>query len=426
MRFLSIVFLNLIASSLVHATCTSEFTIEDAIGPATLDLVERVLNSAKEDKCVSVLASINTPGGNLQTTRLIVERILNSEIPVLCVVAPSGAHAGSAGAIILQACHVAGAFEATNLGAATPVASTGQEMPEDLRKKLINDTKSWIEGIVKLRGRNVQFAKDIVEIAKAVSAEEAKKLGAIDWVGTKKQDFLAFANKREVRLKENQVVKVEVGDLKAKPLDVRYKVLAFVTNPQLAYFIFLGSIGLLYFELTHPGIIAPGVVGAIGLAISLVSMHMLEVQVGGLLLIALGVILLILEMFVTSFGVLGIGGVVSFFLGSIFLYNPETSGYQLPFSVVLPTTLFLAAVLIGISYMAMQSFKAKKRATYDVLIGQKGVVSKVTSADGKTCFIDIEGEIWKAVSDEAVQIGQSVDVYSHKGFTLNIKPLKEG
>ncbi|MEK6554136.1 MAG: nodulation protein NfeD, partial [Bdellovibrionota bacterium] len=240
------------------AACTLEVDIIGAIGPASLDLITRVQGRAEKAGCKSILLQINTPGGSLQTTRMIVERILDSEIPFLCLVAPAGAHAGSAGAIIMQACHVAGGLETTNLGAATPISSDGAQIAEDLRKKIMNDTRSWVEGLAQLRGRNVEFARDIVEKAKSVSSKEAVQLRAIDWVGNNKIEFLKFASTKTVQLQSKKDSAVLVGPLQTFALDLRYRVMDLVTNPQIAYILFMGSLGLLYFEMTHPGSIVPG------------------------------------------------------------------------------------------------------------------------------------------------------------------------
>ncbi len=406
--------------------CVLEVPIISAIGPASLDLIDRSLALAKKNNCSSILAVINTPGGSLQSTRYIVERILNSEIPFLCLVGPSGAHAGSAGAIILQACHVAGAMEATNIGAATPVSGGGQEMGEDMRNKIMNDTRSWVEGLAKLRGRNEEFARDIVEKATAVPAEKALEIKAIDWVGAKKDEFVKFANAKEVKLSEDKSIKVIANEdsIIEMPLDFRYQVLDIVTHPQFAYLIFMGSIGLLYFELTHPGVIVPGVIGAVGLVISLFSMHMLDISSTGILLILLGIGLMIAEAFVASFGALGLGGVVAFFLGSLFLYDPSFSGYSLPMQTILPTTILLGLLMLGIAYLAFSTRERKSQNTSESLIGRTGRVRSV--ADGEMRGqVFIFGELWGFKSKDKVQINDLVKVTAIKGFKLTVEKINE-
>lgn len=405
--------------------CVMEVTIDGAIGPATLDFIQRAEKRVRQNQCGSMLLLINTPGGNLQTTRLIVEGILNSDFPVLCLIYPSGAHAGSAGAIIMQACHVSGAMEATNIGAATPISGGGEKLPDDLRKKMINDTRSWVEGLAKLRSRSEQFARDIVEEAKAVTAREALKINAIDYVAESKADFLRFAEGRTVKLNANREAKVTIGEVHVLQQDLRYKVMDLLMNPQVAYIMFMGSLALLYFELTHPGMIAPGVIGGVGLLISLISMHMLDVTWGAVLLILAGIGLMLAEAFVAGFGILGVGGIVSFFVGSLFLFDPEQSGFALPISTIIPTSVLAGLIMIGIAYLAFTSHKRKTHAGTDDMIGREARVSEVQPDDPTFGLVEIEGEIWKVASKIPLSVGDRVKIESRQGLTLMVTKNKE-
>ena len=403
------------------SSCTVELKISGAIGASTLDIYQRAKEKTIKDSCSSLLLLINTPGGALQTTRLIVENILNSPFPVLCLVHPSGGHAGSAGAIILQACHVSGAMLATNIGAATPILSTGKETPEDLRKKLINDTRSWIEGIAKLRGRNIKFSQEIVTKAKSVSASEAKKIGAIDILAKTKEDFLKQSQNRKVQIKNKEKkVKVKTGTLISYSLDLRYKVISLLTDPQTAYLIFMGSLGLLYFEITHPGAIIPGVLGGIGLIISLMSFHKLDVKWGGLLLLFLGLSFMLAEAFIPSFGFLGVGGALSFVLGSLFLFDPY-SGHKIPLSVIFVVTIALGLFMSLIAYLAFSTRKLKKSGNYDVLLGKEALVVKVNENNNKKAMGEINGELWKVRSKIGLKVNDEVIVTGFRGLVLKVK-----
>lgn len=406
------------APSTPNNSCTTEIIFDDSIGPAQLDQFERALRKTEAKKCQSMMILINTPGGSLQTTRLIVEKILNSPVPILCLVYPSGGHAGSAGAIILGACHVNGAMEATNIGAATPVSSGGENIPEDLRKKLLNDTVSWMDGITALRGRNQQFSKDIIEKALAVSALEAKKMNAIDIVVTKKQDFLTQAQNRKVKMAENKIATVEVGDLHSIPADLRTKTLSLITDPQFAYMLLMGSIALIYFEVTHPGTFVPGILGASGLIISLVALHKLDVEWGGLLLVFLGVILLFAEAFLPGFGILGIGGVAAFFIGSLFLFDPAKTGFDIPLYLIVLTTLLMGAAMLGVAFLAFKTRHVKKQNAYDELIGQ---TATVTTDE----FVEVQGETWKYQSSIPLEIGEKVIIRGNKGLTLFVERITQ-
>lgn len=407
------------------AVCTVEMEMTGAIGLASVDMLNKGLEKVSEKGCVSLLININTPGGSLQSTRMIVEKILNSPIPVLCFISPAGAHAGSAGAIIHQACHVSGAMRATNLGAATPITGDGKDMPADLRKKMLNDTTSWLDSITQLRGRNQQFGRDIITEAKAVSATEAEKIGAIDFVADRKLDFLQFAEGRTVKMSENKEVQVMVGDLETITPNFRDKFLAMITDPQTAYLLFMASLALIYFEITHPGTMVAGVVGGIALVISMVALHKMDVQYGGLLLLLIGVALMIAESFVASFGILGIGGIAAFIAGSLFLFDPQApGGYSLPLENIIITSVVMGGLMIAVAYMAFNTRHVRRKGSYDDLMGESGVIVTVHD-DKRTGQMEIAGETWNFRSTGYVEIGQKVYVNGFKGLTLIVGTQKE-
>ncbi len=397
--------------------CTLDVTIDDYIGVGTSDYLNRAVTKANEASCTSILLKINTPGGDLNSTRKIVTTILNSPQPFLCIVYPSGGHAGSAGAIILQACHVSGAIQATNLGAATPISAAGNEIPEDLKKKIFNDTISWLEGVTKTRGRNLDFSKKIVTEAKAVTAEEAERIKAID-VATKTLDgFLEFSEAKNVKGPGDEELVVKVGPLVSFDPDIRYKILQTIADPQISYMIFLGSLGLLYFEFTHPGAIIPGVVGGLGLIISYIAFDKLDVEWGGLALLALGLVFFILEAFVPSFGALGIGGIVAFTVGGLLLYD-EASGYALPLEVVLPSSIILGLILFGIATLAYRTQKLKRHAGTEDVVGTVLEIVFVKVEDPSRGEVFWKGERWAVHADTNLSLKQNIKVIDKKGLTL--------
>lgn len=415
---------NELDAEVIESQCLIGVEISGVIGASTLDLVERVKDQAIQEDCVGYLLRINTPGGNLQTTRLIVQAMLASERPFLCLVTPAGAQAGSAGAILMQACHLSAALPTTNIGAATPISGTGQEMSEDLRNKIINDTVSWLEGVTKTRGRNLEFSRKIVTEAQSVTATEAVRLGAIDYLVESEQDFLARVKDKKLSLPENRELTLKELSVNTFDFDIRYKVLQQISDPEISYLLFMGSLALIYFEVTHPGTIVPGVLGSIGLVLALVSFHKMEVYWGGVALVFLGLVLFILEMFVTSFGMLGLGGLVAFVLGSILLFDIETTGYSLSLSLILPIALALAGLLLGMMYLMLQTRKTTQLSDQTQSVGAVVEVLNVRSENAGQLYlgqVKWKGEIWHFQSTSAVAVGDRVRVQKLDGLTLIVE-----
>lgn len=410
--------------------CTAEAGIDGAVSTATFDFVDRAIKRAVRESCKSILFNINTPGGSLQTTRMIVEKILASPIPVLCVVGPEGGHAGSAGALILLSCHVSGMLPATNVGAATPIAGGGATLGDDLRKKIVEDTKSWAVGLAKKRGRSATFAEKIITEAKAYDGEAALKAGGVDILATSIPDFLKQATGREVlvaaTLEEGSgaKTKVEVGRQLLIERDWRESLLNVITDPEFSYLIFMGALGLLYFEITHPGAIAPGVAGALMLVTSLISFQKLDVSWGGVGLIALGISFLIAEAFVPSFGALGIGGIIALGVGSVLLYDPSNGGLALSLWLSLGVPLTLGVSLFA---FAIWIFKSRRRGGESLseagVVGHTVRVDRV-SDDGRTGAVQVRGEIWAFECAEPVALGDSVKILEIVGLKLRVEKLK--
>lgn len=403
--------------------CTLQVEITGPIGAGTTDYLSRAEKDALENKCESILVLVNTPGGSLQSTRILVEQIVNSKLPYLCLVYPSGAHAGSAGAIILQACHVTGAVEATNIGAATPILGTGEDVKGDLRNKMVNDTVSWLEGLTELRGRNKKFSREIVTKAEAVSARQAKEMGAIDILATTADDFLKQARGRKVKMPESVELEVRTSELREFRKDMRTNFLDFIANPQIAYLLFMGSLVLLYFEITHPGTMVPGVLGALGLILSLVSFHILEVRWGGLALMLVGLGLLIAEAFVPSFGILGLGGIAAFIFGGILLFDPEVTGLALSLKLVIPTAVGIGGLMLLIAYFAAKTFRVHKTAGADLLLQSVATVS-FTEGDGRHGQVEVMGELWSYESPEALKVGDRVLVKNVEGLKVKVQKME--
>ena len=403
--------------------CTVELKVEGTIGAATLDNLDRAIRRVRDENCSSLLLLINTPGGVLLSTRKIVDRILNVEFPILCFIYPAGAHAGSAGAIIMQACHVNGGLDTTNIGAATPITMGGKDTQKDLRKKLINDATSWLDSLTKLRKRSQKFGREIITEAKALSAEEAAKEKALDFVGKTKWEFLQFAEGREVTVRDGLEAVVKVGDIKPMSLGFRHKLISLITEPEIVYILFSGSLLLLYFEITHPGLGAPGILGTMGLIISFVGMHKLDFSIGGFILIILSIFLFLAEIFITGFGIFGAAGVVSFLLGSFMLFDPaKTGGVDIPMNVIISTTLIFSLIVAALTYMAWSSIRLKKHKEVNKDFLNPNEVFEVVKVfkDKQSGQILASGEFWRFESKNPVKVGDKVKVLCYKGLTAQV------
>ena len=409
------------------ANCTVELKVEGVIGPATLNSLTRAIQEVEKRKCASLLLLINTPGGQLLSTRKIVDRILNTNFPVLCLIHPAGAHAGSAGAIIMQACHVNGGIETTNIGAATPIMGGGGKMSKDLRKKVINDTTSWLDSLTALRKRSQKFGREIVTSAKALSAKSAYEEKAIDFVGNTKEEFLHFAHGKKVQVKDGKTHTVQIGPLSPLKLGFRHHVVSLITEPEIVYILFTGSLLLLYWEITHPGLGAPGILGVMGLVLSFMGMHKLDFSYAGLILILLSMALFLAEVFITGFGIFGAGGVISFILGSILLFDPaKTGGVDIPLSLILSVSAVFALLMGAIAYMAYTSFRMKKTSSIsDDFLDPESLPAEVThvNEDGLSGLVFINGENWRFQCQQKVQIGDKVRVLKHHHLILEVEPM---
>lgn len=398
----------------VHA-CTLEVTINGTIGPATFDLLKRAQSKVSESSCSSLLLLIDTPGGSLGEARKIVSLVLDSPHPVLCLVAPEGGRAGSAGALIQQSCHYTGALPNTTIGAATPILSFGQDLESDLKNKVIADMVSWSEQLAERYGRNKKVVREFITEAKVISGQEALSLNVIESFSESKREFLEGAFDREILLKQGEIAKISIGNLVEYKRDLRFWILDLLTDPQWAYLIFLASLALIYFEITHPGTFLPGIFGSMGLIVSLITFEKLDVQWAGVSLIVLGFLLFLLEVFIPSFGILGVGGIVALFLGSVFLYDPVMTQGGVPLPLIFGVVTALSLVLFGIVYLLWSTKKLQGQASHE-LVGKSAKIERRISAIRYQ--VSIEGELWRYESEQELEPGDQVVIKSVKGLTL--------
>jgi membrane-bound serine protease (ClpP class) len=411
--------------------------ISDAIGPATSDYFRRTLTRANESGARLLILQMDTPGGLDSAMRDMIRAILASNVPVVTYVAPSGARAASAGTYLLYASHIAAMAPATNLGAATPVQIGGgapaRDEPEQQDKsekpnepgtagerKAINDAVAYIRGLAELRGRNADWAEAAVRTAASLSATAALEQSVVDVLASDIQDLLTKIDGRTVKLATGET-KIASADLMVERVqaDWRTKLLAVITNPNVAYLLMLVGVYGLLLEGYSPGALVPGVVGAICLLLALYSFQVLSVNYAGLGLMILGLALIVAEAFAPSFGVLGLGGIVAFVFGSIILLDTDVPGFQIARGVIGGIAFAGALVVFMTAMLFARSRRQPVETGGEQLLREPAVAIESFERSG---FVRIRGELWRAVSATPVAEGQRLRVLKVKGLTLEVVP----
>jgi membrane-bound serine protease (ClpP class) len=397
----------------------NHIVVDGTINPAVADFVGESIQQSHEAGARALVLQLDTPGGLLSSTRLIVKDILGAPLPVIVYVAPSGAAAASAGTFITLSGHVAAMAPGTNIGAAHPVAAGGQEVKGVMGEKLENFVASYGEAIARRRGRNVEWAVKAVRESAAIDAVEAVKLKVVDFIAVNLDEVLKKATGRtvEVNGKKNTLA-LAGAEVRTLEMNLSQRFINFVADPNIAYFLLMAGILGLYLEFSSPGLIFPGVIGAICLLLAAVAFQVLPINYTGLALIALGVILLTAEIFVTSFGILGIGGIVCFVLGSLILFDSPGETLILPRSIVLTAAATLGAAILVIGYLVIQSQRRKPALGKTALIGETGEVIERIAPVGK---IRVHGEIWTAKSAEPIEPGEKAVVERAEGLQLFVR-----
>ncbi len=395
--------------------------IDGSINPAVDDFIRESIARAKSNGAHALIIQLDTPGGLLSSTRTIVKEILGAPVPVIVYVAPSGAGAGSAGVFITMSAHIAAMAPGTNIGAAHPVASGGQEVKGVMGEKIENFTASFSETIARQRGRNAEWAIQAVRKSVSITEKEALKLNVIDIVAKDMNDLLKQADGRKVDLDGRQeTLALKDAEVIRHEMNLKQRVINTIADPNIAYLLLMAGILGLYMEFSHPGVIFPGVAGAVCLILALISLQVLPFNYAGLFLIFLGVTLLIGEAFVPSFGVLGIGGVISLALGSFLLFDTQNSDLGVDRSIVFTAVATLASFVFAISYLVYRSQKSKPTLGLEGLLGQIGEVKARLNPAGK---VFVHGEYWNAEADAEVDVGEKVEVIGYQGMSLKVRPL---
>ena len=430
--------------------------IEGVIGPATADFTRRSFAQARDRDARLIVLKIDTPGGLDQSMRQIIQDILASPVPIATFVAPEGARAASAGTYILYASHIAAMAPATNLGAATPVSigpgdlprpepdSKGgdkgkagdkgdkgsaerhaRSSPDAMREKAVNDAAAYIRGLAELRGRNAEFAEQAVREANSLSANEALKRSVIEVVAADVPDLIRQIDGRAVTLQSGKVT-LALGNAAVETMapDMRTRVLAVLTNPMLAMVLMMIGVYGLFVEFTSPGFGVPGVAGAIALLLALYAFHMLPVNWVGVALIGLGAVLMIAEVFMPTFGAIGVGGIIAVVAGGLLLIDADDPAFRVSWPEVTLIALVSAAAIVAFGAFALKSHRRPVVSGREEMLGAHGTV--VAREDGIT-WAEVRGERWRVRSRAPLTPGDVVRVAGIEGLTLEVtKQSNEG
>lgn len=417
---LMFLFLSLFPASLFAQGDIVVLTINGVINPATAEYLVKGIQKAANNNEKLVIIQMDTPGGLDTSMRIIIKGILNSKVPVAVYVSPSGSRAASAGTFITYAGHVAAMAPGTNIGAAHPVnLMGGGKSDEHMMAKVENDAVAYIKSIAEKRKRNAFWAELAVRKSVSISETEAKKLGVIDLVANNIDALILAIDGKEVTT-ESGTIKLDLkgADLKYDDMKLRYKILNALSNPNVAYILMLMGMAGLYFELSNPGLILPGVVGAISLILAFYAFQTLPINYAGLLLILLGIFLFIAEIKVVSYGLLSVGGVISMLLGSLMLMDSDVPYMRLSLNVIIPTVLTMGALAALVINLTIQSHKQKVVSGMEGMVGEVGIAQTDLDPEGQ---VFLHGEHW---AGEFVQSDGSKISKGGKVIVENVVGLK--
>ena len=393
---------------------------DGVVNPVMSEFISKSIDTAIENNSELVVIELDTPGGLDTSMRSIVKKIISSKVPVAVHVSPSGARAASAGVFITMSAHIASMTPGTNIGAAHPVA-VGSKMDEEMARKAENDAAAYIRSIAEKRKRNAEWAEKAVRESVSITEKEALKMNVIDLIATDTAALLEAIDGRKLETILGEITVATKGiNVQRHKMGMRGKILDIISNPNIAYMLMLLGFYGIFFELTNPGAIFPGVIGAISLILAFYSFQTLPVNYAGLLLILLAVVLFILEIFVTSFGLLSIGGLISMFIGSLMLFESPLPFFKLSLKVILPGVILTTIFFTMTVFLVAKAYRRKPVTGSEGLIGMEGDAKTDIHEDGQ---VSVHGEIWNAWSDVVISAGEKVIVEEMEHLKLKVKKL---
>lgn len=394
-------------------------TVDGPINPAVQEYIERVIITGNHRNAELIMLLIDTPGGLDISMRKIIKSIEASSVPVAVFVYPPGGRAASAGAIISLSSHISAMAPGTNIGAAHPVTMGSGKMDEEMMKKVLNDAVAFAKSLAKKHGRNEKIAEKMVRESISLTAEEALKENFIEFLANSPQSLLNKLNGYEVEtVTGKKILHTKGAHLVYLNMGFREKLLDALSNPNIAYILLMIGIWGIFFELSHPGVILPGVIGAISLIIGLYSLHTLPVNFAGIALILLGLILFIAEIKITSYGLLGVSGGISILLGTIMLMRSTPPFYSISFTLILPIFLFTIGFFAVLSYIAISAHLQKPSVGQEGLIDEEGIAVTDIHPEGK---VFVHGEYWDAFAEIEIKKGEKIVVKEVNRLKLKVK-----
>jgi membrane-bound serine protease (ClpP class) len=402
-------------------TWVESITIDGSINPSVASFIDDSIDSSSREGAGALVIELDTPGGLLSSAQQVVKSLLAAPLPVIVYVTPSGASAASAGTFITEAANIAAMAPGTTIGAAHPVEEGGADIKGVMGQKVENFTASFARSIAQQRGRNEDWVEQAVRHSVAIGEREALQKKVIDIVAPDLRSLLVQASGRKVQVSGKEIT-LELADATVRrgAMTTGQLILNALADPNIVYLLLMAGLLGLYFEFAHPGVFLPGVAGAICLLLFFASFQVLPVNVTGVLLIFLGVGMLIAEAFVTSYGILGLGGVVAFVIGSLFLIDTSKTNLEVNRDIIYGAAVALTVIILGLGYIVASERRRVAKTGAEGMIGEIGEVREAIGA-GVPGKIFVHGEIWRARSPEALAPGMRARVTAVKGLEVEVR-----